>query len=184
MRSCRLPVAAFAVFAASVASAAEQNGAVGSRVIGVPDSLRALAEQAAASASAVPNADAVLRSGYVDINVAGAIKSNVPPAASRKLFCYIYFGTQYGAYTSRSVVIPAVISGNTYSCTGKIYYKWTVMPTDRLVGNGAVFGADTAIGEVLFLTSTSGGVTFAFTPTASFPANGAVTKLTATGVNF
>lgn len=138
--------------------------------------------KAAAAPSATPSA-AVTRSGYADINISGLIKSNVPPAASRKLICYLSFGTQGFYSVSRYAFLPAVISGNSFTCTGKIYYKWTIVPTDHLGGSGVVLGVDTKGGETILATTGSTGVNFSFAPTASFPANGAVTKLTA-NVNF
>lgn len=184
MLSSRIFVATLAVVVASVASAAESNAISESPLTGARHPHLALAEQTTAAASAIPSADAVTRSGYVDIDVSGVIKSNVPPAASRQLICFITFRTM-SYYFSRSAYIPAVIAGNKYTCTGKIYYNLTVSSTERLGGNGIIYGLDKSAADVFAPEGYgSGGVTFTFPYTASFPANGAVTKLTATEVHF
>lgn len=186
MMSLRLSVAAIAVFAASLANAAEQNVFGANPLIGgnalLLQSLGAkAAETPSASASAL-----VPRGGYVVVNMSGFIRSSVPPAASRKLFCYLNIAASGSAsFQNRTGGVAAVITGSKFTCSLKLVYKWQVTATDQLVAVGYVSGVDTSLSpsEVLQGALNGAGVTVPL-PSNPFPANAATTTLSATDVFF
>jgi hypothetical protein len=180
----RFPVVTVAVLAGSVASAADTSS------VELPSSvsaqLRALAAKQASSASASPAATSTLvtRAGYVDLSLAGIVLSSAPPAASRKLFCSFVIYAATSSYTYRETTVPATINGNSFSCSTKLAYKWDILPSSSLYGAGGVFAVDTSLSVVEAAQYFNGGVSVVYPETAPFPASGATTTMSKTGLIF
>jgi hypothetical protein len=167
--STRVSLIAFFIVAASVANAEQSAGGA----------------KPAQSASTAP-ATISTRTGAVVVTISGVILSNSPPPASRKLFCNVQISTAEAPINNRRGIAAAVISGNSFTCSIKLGYKWQVDSNNSLSTYATVIGVDTSLPapEAFQLGSSQpyGEIPVFFQHTTPFPASGATTFKSATGL--
>jgi hypothetical protein len=175
--STRISLITFFIVAASVANAEQSAG-------GANPSLPAPSAKSAQSAAA-PNTTST-RTGWVVVTISGVILSNSPPPASRKLFCNVGVSTAKVPVSHRRGTAAAVISGNSFSCSIKLGYKWQVAADDFLTTDATVFGVDTSLSaseaHQLGYFQPYSEIHAYFPDTTPFPASGATTFKSATGL--
>lgn len=178
--STRLSLATAAILVASAAQA-EQAAVAPNPLIAPPIFKPAQAESASPSALTT-------RTGTVVVTISGGIASNSPPPATRKLYCLVQISGS--GSLRRTGITHAVISGNSFSCTTRLAYKWLVDPAYGLTTYGAVVGVDTSLSpsEAMqtfgFALGFNNIVNVEFPTTTPFPPSGATTTKTATGIVF
>lgn len=176
--STRISLIAYFIVAASVANAEQSAGGA----------TPAPSAKPAQSVSTAPAAIST-RTGSVVVTISGVILSNSPPPASRKLFCNVQISTAEVPINYRRGIAAAVISGNSFTCSIKLGYKWQVDSNNSLSTYATVIGVDTSLSasEAHQLSSSSqsyGEIPVFFQHTTPFPASGATTFKSATGLVF
>lgn len=186
----RFSLAAVAVLAGSVAHAAEQNAPGVNFLSGVSPRFQSLVATHAGSSSATPSAaeSLVTRAGYVVLNASGVISSTSPPAASRKLYCgFVVYPSVGYTFIYRQTTVLATVSGNSFSCSTKVAYKWLVYPSSSLIAVGGVLATDTSLSaaEAAQIGYVDAGAQISdFPVTSPFPKWGETTTLSKTGLIF
>lgn len=160
---------------------AQEQGFLGGVRSPILDPLSRAQQPAPAAAAPVPAAVAT-RSGTVVVTISGSIRSTVP--ASRKLYCLCVISAPRQSKLGK---VLGTISGSAFTCTQRLAYLWQVDPAYSLDVSGTLMLVDASLpvteaAQSLFMPA--GLQTVFFPPTTPFPANGATTTKTMTGVVF